>query len=66
MTTIQLPTVPNLATVIVPFSNNTSVTSTGRGTWKAWYGASLLDYTKLKTERSPTWLMNLYTRWHGA
>jgi len=42
------------------------VTSTGHGAWKAWYGTSLLDYTKLKKERSLMWLMNLYTRWRGA
>ena len=29
------------------------VTSVGRGAWKAWCGASLLDYTKLKKETEP-------------
>ena len=29
------------------------VTSAGRDAWKAWYGASLLDYTKLKKETEP-------------
>ena len=29
------------------------VTSAGHDAWKAWYGASLLDYTKLKKETEP-------------
>ena len=29
------------------------VTSAGHDAWKVWYGASLLDYTKLKKEIEP-------------
>ena len=42
-----------LTTYISIFSKSISVTSAGRDAWKAWYGASLLDYTKLKKETEP-------------
>ena len=39
-------------TVAVP-KKNSYVTNAGRDAWKAWYGASLLDHTKLKKETEP-------------
>ena len=46
---------------------NGSVTSASRDAWKAWYGASLLDYTKLKKETEPYMARGLiYTVAHGS